>query len=567
MKKFSVCLVLLFLIAGSLFAAELMAGAGIACITPTADMYPQVYGTGNRQIAFIGTAGDIYVRVIALSDKGEDTTIDDTYLIVSTETCGGPYSPDFVDFLSEKTGVPRDNIFWTATHLHSVPDAWYEDWGDYLDIEIRTDNPAVMLEDLSKRNRSRWCVLVQKQLLEAANEAIAEMRPAEVALGTSTSYINVNRDTVYDSNLVQNPFDPMGPQVSGALEGYNGQGFSDKTLSVVEFRDKNTKEPITFIVHYAMHNTLLYGNDYYNPAYFEAHGIRYADPEEITEGTYVLNDPEATVLGSPAEKNVAYCEPYQKTIKSLDSLTNADNVLGIVAANGAIHPDIGGLVSQYIEANNPDAVALWVSGAAGDQNPVLRNTFNIESPYTGEVLEIPVDGGFIPAAVYYAAIQYQDVKDALAEIGEEEFESETPIGTAYGTDTIQPIDTLYYAYDAATGTYADPEPYPEIPLFLKVLRVGDITFAGSPVELYNAIGVAMRDETDLGGAPAENTLVINHCWTNAAEDPYLIYYPDDAAIERNSNRWVRELKYPTGVINDAMKNLLVETWEAAEPEI
>ena len=124
-----------------------------------------------------------------------------------------------------------------------------------------------------------------------------------------------------------------------------------------------------------------------------------------------------------------------------------------------------------------------------------------------------------------------------------------------------------FTYDAETGTYADPEPYPEIPLFLKVLRVGDITFAGSPVELYNAIGVAMRDETDLGGAPAENTLVINHCWTNAAEDPYLIYYPDDAAIERNSNRWVRELKYPTGVINDAMKNLLVETWEASEPEI
>ncbi len=39
----------------------------------------------------------------------------------------------------------------------------------------------------------------------------------------------------------------------------------------------------------------------------------------------------------------------------------------------AISSDLGGNISQKLEEQNPGAVALWTSGAAGDVNPVLMN--------------------------------------------------------------------------------------------------------------------------------------------------------------------------------------------------
>lgn len=545
----------------------LMVGVGIEQITPTSDMYPMTWGSGNRGYAFIGAIEHIYVRVIAISNAGEDVSPENTALIVAFETGKGPYPPTMIDLLSEETGVAEENIFWSTTHVHSTPEITNADWADALDMEIRTDDPANTLADLSARNKARWGVMLQKQLVTAAQNAIDTMRPAEVSLGTTTSNINVNRDTQYSNNLVQNPYDPEGELIPGTLEGYNGQGFSDKTLTVVEFRERTEeKAPIAFIVHYAMHNVLLYANDYFNPEFNEAHGVTIADESDIEVGTYDPENIDNTVLSTKLELNMAYCDTYEKNYRSMESLSTEDNVDGLTAANAAVHPDIGGLVSKYIEDKYEGSVALWMSGAAGDQNPVLRNTLNFESPVTGEVLEIPVDGGMIEPAVYYASIQFVDVQRAIADIEEEDdFASNTPISFTWGTSEVDPIDELYYGTDSSTGEALDPVPYDPIPLFMTVMRIGDITFAGVPSELYNAIGVAMRDESELGDAPSENTLVVNHCWTHSEEDSYRSYYPDDVAISNNSYRWSKSVKYPEGVINGAFIDLLETLWAEAVP--
>lgn len=546
----------------------LMVGVGIEQITPTSDMYPMTWGNGNRGFAFIGAIEHIYVRVIAVSNAGADVSPENTSLIVGFETGKGPYPPTMIELLSEETGVPQENVFWSTTHVHSTPEITNANWKDALDMEIRTDDPANTLADLSARNKARWGALLQKQLVAAARTAMENMKPAEVSLGTTTSYINVNRDTPYASNLVQNPYDPKGDLIPGTLEGYNGQGFSDKTLTVIEFRERTEeKTPIAFIVHYAMHNVLLYANDYFNPDFNEAHGVTIAQESDIEVGTYDVNDIDNTVLSSKLELNMAYCEPYTKNFRSIESLTTADNVDGLTAANAAVHPDIGGLVSQYVENKYPDSVAIWMSGAAGDQNPVLRNTMNFESPYTGEVLEIPVDGGMIEPAVYYASIQFVDVQRAIADIeSKDQFDSDTPIGFAWGQSEVDPIDELYYGKDRQTGEWLDPVPYNKVPLFMTVMRLGDITLAGVPNEPFNAIGVAMRDESTLGSAPSENTLVVDHSWTHEEENNYRSYYPDDVAIANNSHRWGTSVKYPQGVINGAYIDLLERLWAEAGSE-
>ena len=247
-------------------ADGLMVGVGMEVITPTSDMYPTTWGSGNRGFTFIGAVEDIYVRVIAVSNAGENASPENTSLILSFETGKGPYPAEFIETLSSETGVPKAQVFWSTTHMHSAPEITTADWADGLDIEIRTDDPANTLADLAAKNKAKWGAMVKKQMVAAAETAIASMVPAEVSLGTTNSYINVNRDTKYSNNLVQNPYDPLGDLIPGTLEGYNGEGFSDKTLSVVEFRERTgDKEPIAFIVHYAMHNTLLYANDYFNP--------------------------------------------------------------------------------------------------------------------------------------------------------------------------------------------------------------------------------------------------------------------------------------------------------------
>lgn len=543
----------------------LMVGVGIETITPTSDMYPTTWGSGNRGFAFIGAVEDIYVRVIAVSNDGKAASPENTSLIIGFETGKGPYPEEFIETLSSETGVLSDHVFWSTTHMHSAPEITTADWADALDMEIRTDDPANTLADLAAKNKAKWGAMVKKQMVAAAEKAINSMVPAEVSLGTTESYINVNRDTKYSNNLVQNPYDPLGDPIPGTLEGYNGEGFSDKTLSVVEFRERaGDKAPIAFIVHYAMHNTLLYANDYFNPDFNEAHGVRVAETDDIEEGVYDTENIDNTVLSTKLEMNVAYCEPYEKNYRSIAALDAAENTDGLTAANAAIHPDIGGLVSQYVEKKYPGAVALWMSGAAGDQNPVLRNTFNFESPYTDSVLEIPVDGGMLETATYYAAIQFEDVQRAIAQIEEaDNFAMDTPISFAWGKSEVEPIDELYYGKDKKTGEYLEPEKYPMVPLFMTVMKLGDLTFAGVPHELYNAIGVAVRDETVCGDAPTKNTLVINHCWTHAEEDSYRSYYPDDVAISNNSYRWGKAVKYPSGVINDAFKELLSGLWQQA----
>ncbi len=505
----------------------LKVGAGMKDITPTADMYPITWGgVGGRGYAFIGAAERVYVRVIALQNDCGPIS-----LMVSFDTGKGPYAPDMMDAVAAETGVLVENIFWSTTHTHSVPENKAANWVASLDLEIREDTIANNLGDRSNKNNSRWAKLCQKQLVEAAREAISGMAEAEVGMAATQSNININRDTKFTALAGTN---------SETAEGFNGSGPSDKTLTTLEFRNKDTKEPIAFIVHYAMHNVLLYANDHFNPGY---EGINYTvNTAPVVVGDYKHDDVDDIVLGTPAKLNVAYCEAFEY----VENATVADG--GIVVGNAAVHPDIGGQVSQYVEYNNPGAVALWMSGAAGDQNPVLRNCMNYPAPYDMEVglksfkagapVELTMKGGLIQACTYYASIQYVDVKRALNSI--DAFKSDMPIGRAYGTTAVPNKD------DATNTT-----------MYLTVMRLGDITFAGSPGELYNGIGVAMRDNSN-----APNVLVVNHCWpyeTNSGQS----YFPDDVAQKNNS---YRKGSYKIGIINDYMTALVDRLYLQAEPE-
>ena len=105
---------------GENLAGKFSVGYAKAVISPEASVYLCGYGDAREDRMSTGTAEDLYSVVTAITDaEGETVIIIAADLLLSY--------PSFVDpirkQISEKTGVPIDNIMFHCTHHHSGPDA------------------------------------------------------------------------------------------------------------------------------------------------------------------------------------------------------------------------------------------------------------------------------------------------------------------------------------------------------------------------------------------------------------------------------------------------------------
>ncbi len=417
---------------------QLTVGTAIRDITPTEEngLLP-IDGVGRTTL--VGVIDEIDVRVIALSD-GETTS-----LMVISETGRGPYGPQYVEALSEHTGLPVEAIYYGATHAHAVPEVT-----DPVDLDYDDDDPEVT-------NLQRWAKYVQEQMFDAADEALSTMEPATMGIATGESYINVNRNRTYT--------DENGETYRS--EGYNPTGPSDKTLTVLEF-DNMDGDPIAFIIQYAMHNTVMYANE------------------------------------------------------CIDGETGVSS-------------DVSGFVSKSLEELYDGCVAMWISGAAGDQNPIYRNQYFTPSVEGDDYEASFIPGGDYDIVKYLGKIQLSDVKSVIADIDDKT--SDVKISYAYGETSIP-----------AEEDYEEDE----FPLSLSLLRIGDVAFVGCAGELFTSIGMYMKENSEL-----ENTLVCNHIWTH--EGQFANYMTDDEGKELGGAGTMAQ--YQEGYINDALTDLMNEMIE------
>lgn len=448
MKKISAVLLALLLCFSCISFAEetdgyqLLAGAAIRDITPAEEWLPL---TGVAKTVMVGVIDPIHVRAIALSD-GETTA-----LIMTFEMSGVPAPDVYLPILSEHTGIPVEAIYYNATHSHSSPSAS----SDPADLEIAVDSEEITGLQL-------YSQFVLQQMLDCADEALANMEPAKVGIGYTNSYINVNRSADF--------YDEETGEVY-VSQGYNPTGFSDKTLALVCF-DTMDGEHIAMIVHYSMHNTAMYNNQY-----------------------------------------------------------SEDGV--------GISPDIGGYVSSCIESYFPGTVGIWMAGTSGDQNPILSNEYFTPNIETGQQEATMMSRAVNELVTFYGKVQFADVKKALASI--EDWTSEAKISYAYGGTTVPTEDGGEFGFQ------------------LKLLRIGDIAFVGNPAELFNSIGVYMRENSLL-----KDTLVSNNNRTYTTEyTQYTNYIPDDDAIERG---YRRNTTYKTGYVKEALTELMNELITSTDVE-
>lgn len=201
--------------------STLLAGAAMADITPAVG--GKLYGYNDWTVS-TSLHDPLDLRALALGNADETP-----FLMVSvavgdygTETC-----TETRRAIAAACDIPMERIALSAIHTHSGPNVCgVAGWGGvdrpYLDGILI---PAAV---------------------RAAKEAVASMRPAEFAAADGESLVGVNRrELTEDAEIVfgQNLWAPQ-----------------DKTMTVIRFRDAETKKGIFQLVHYGCHGTAAGNN-------------------------------------------------------------------------------------------------------------------------------------------------------------------------------------------------------------------------------------------------------------------------------------------------------------------
>jgi hypothetical protein len=199
--------------------SKLLVGAGKAAITPTKDLFPFPGWEGAN---YEDIHDDYYVRVIMI-DNGEKKAAIAVY-----ELGGPPDSDETRNLIHEISGVKQENILIAATHNHSA-----------IMLGMRPMGPD---KELAKKAEAVKKIIM-KGTEAAVKQALSTMRPAKYGYGTAASYINSNRDKLFEDGFW--------------MQERNLEGFSDKTLAVLKFVDEDGKL-IAALLNHGTHATSVF---------------------------------------------------------------------------------------------------------------------------------------------------------------------------------------------------------------------------------------------------------------------------------------------------------------------
>ncbi len=391
--------------------APIQAGAARVDITPAADAALPMSGYANRTHGFEGIHDHIYARAIVLSDGAASAAI------VGWELIGVP-NPAWADVserIAKECGIPVDHLLLAAVHDHSAP------------------SPAGIYGNTSPKS-AEYTEKLKQATVDAVRQAMAKLQPARIGYGAGRAYVNVNRRELTPDR--------------GWWLGFNPEGVSDKTLSVLRFESTEGK-PIAFLINYPVHAVVMGPENY-------------------------------QISGDIAGATSRYVEQYYA--RALPDTVRSD----------------AGYVLRPKQGQPPaEVVAIWTSGAAGDQNPVSMASKDFT------------------------------MVDALGKIlGEEAVRVANTITTA-------PQARLSAAQRVVTcpGRKVEDGPRPRreykfqdadpVDIRLSLLMINDIALTGVSGEVLTPIYLHLKRES-----PFSRTIMLTHA--NGASG----YIPDDAGFDQ-----------------------------------
>jgi neutral ceramidase len=177
-----------------------------------------------------GVHDRIYHRILAMDDGKTQ------FYLIASDLC--LFSPSVYDEVVERLqndlGIDRKNVWWTVTHTHAAPEV---------------GSPA-MYRSLLGRSTHEWSrdytAQVTNLLIQAVKQARAHLVHARLAIGTGMSMANINR---------------RAKDVDGSVSlGLNPDGPVDRQIGILRF-DRADGSPIAVIANYAMHGTVMSGDN------------------------------------------------------------------------------------------------------------------------------------------------------------------------------------------------------------------------------------------------------------------------------------------------------------------
>ena len=394
--------------------AGLQAGAAKVDITPASDPALPMSGYANRKEGFQGIHDHIYARAIVFGDGTRLAAV------VAWELIGVPNTvwEELSQRIARETGIPPEYLLLCAVHDHSAP----APFGMYGNHSPKSAVYTKQVEDLT---------------VAAIRKAKENLQPAKIGIGTGRAYVNINRREYSPDN--------------GWWLGYNPEGPSDKTVTVVRF-DALSGKPIALLINYAVHAVVMGAENY-------------------------------QVSGDLAGATSRYVENYYRG-----------------KPEDAPRADAGAAIQLRPEQTTENVVALWTSGAAGDQNPIsLART----SDFT--------------------------MVDALGKILGQE--AVRVAGAIHPTDQAK----IWGKQQVVTcpGRKVEPGPLPRkeykweesdpVDIRLSLLMINDIALAGVSGEVMTMIHEHLKKKST-----SSHTVMVTHANGSSG------YIPDDAAFEQVS---------------------------------
>jgi neutral ceramidase len=416
-----ICVLTFFFVGESAVGqGNLRVGASKINISPTPEMFKSMQNYG-------GLHDSLFVRSIVI-DNGVVKAA-----FVTFDLIGVPGGDDLINTIIKELGIKPEHLIVTATHDHNAM--------------IRA---------------SSYNEFVKEATILAVRKANSNLKPARMGFATGKAYVNVNRDQKIGE---------------GYHMGYNPEGPSDKTVTVVSFTTLSG-EPIAVYSNYPVHGVVMY---------------------------------------------------LAKTKDGKPEVTG----------------DLPGATSRYVEKQYKSAVALWTSGAAGDQNPLFMANYNQDGP-----------------DVYDEGVSGYAILDVLARrLGEEivrltrsikntssnailwgKKTSVTVPGRNRETPPVPGVPTQgYLATEKVKMIDGDPVTIP-----LSLLMINDIAFAGVSGEVFTEIGQHLKEQSIF-----DRTIMVTNLPMGAG------YIPTDAAFLMPSEKAMTNRIKP-GYVEPAIINAFLE---------
>lgn len=203
-------------------------GFAVADITPELGIYLTGYGMPERLAESVHSPLEAAVMVL----QEEKTTA----LLISLDWCfiDDKLSEKVCKGISEKTNIPPDHILLSCTHTHSAPHTGNVRSFGRLHVDPEEKGIEYVLN----------CIPV---LAECTAEALQNLQECEAGFGHTHTKTGVSR---------------RGTDEAGRVTGFIEDPYQiyDSNMSVIHFRNAETKKDLGIFIHASCHNTCMGAN-------------------------------------------------------------------------------------------------------------------------------------------------------------------------------------------------------------------------------------------------------------------------------------------------------------------